>query len=92
MPAGIGHELKKNQGNLFSETNDLWRDEWGGMPEYENDYQLPRYTIKVNLRSVEDLQRFAELIGQPLLPTTRYVWYPEAEKDSVKDLAYVDES
>lgn len=58
---------------------DPWRAEWVGMPEFVQEYLEPWKSILVHFESPGDLARFAALIGQPLTPRTRSVWYPEAE-------------
>jgi hypothetical protein len=66
-------------------------DEWQGMPEYGNEPKAFR-TIHVHFESLEDVQNFADFIGQSIGDKTSYIWYPEKEKDTPKDFVYSDES
>jgi hypothetical protein len=67
--------------------------EWEGMPEYESEDGRPAYAIKVNFRSLEDLQDFARLIEQKLTEQTRSIWYPIKPSEETKNIAWIsDES
>lgn len=76
---------------LFGEQ-ESWREEWAGMPEYEQKNLLPVYSLRVNFDSVESLQAFSKLIGQSLTTKTSSVWYPVQEKAKLTDKRYVDEA
>lgn len=67
-----------SQLTLF-ETQEAWRKEWKGMPEYVHEDQTPWQTIYVHFASREDRNGFARLIGQKLSDQTHFVWYPKAE-------------
>lgn len=62
--------------------------EWTGMPEFEQDDLLAAYSLKVNFKSLEDLQAFAKLIEQNLTEHTRSVWYPREERANKKQIAW----
>jgi hypothetical protein len=64
---------------------------WQGMPEFEQDDLTAAHSVKVHFGSLEDLQAFAELVGQKLTEKTRSIWYPEAQKIDMTDI-YVNES
>ena len=57
-----------------------YQEIWQGMPEFENEDQSPYKTIKVHFENDEDLNLFAELIGQNLTEKTKYIWYPKKER------------
>ena len=80
------------QPGLFGEPDDLWREVWKGMPEFEQQDLTPVRTIYVHFEQHEDVQKFAELIGQHITPHTRSIWYPEAEIGHFAGKAYVDET
>jgi len=67
-------------------------DEWQGMPEFEQEDQTAFQSIHVHFKNQEDVDTFAELIGQSLTEKTRSLWYPEAEKTDMKSELYSDES
>jgi hypothetical protein len=79
------------QSLLFGEK-EAWKEEWDGMPEFEQKNLLPEYSVKVNFVSVEDLKKFAELIQQPLTIKTSSIWFPAQTKADLKNKVYVDES
>ena len=81
----------KKQEVLFGEQ-ESWREEWAGMPEYEQNNLLPVYFLRVNFDSVESLQAFAKLIGQTVTTKTNSVWYPAQDKATLADKRYVDEA
>lgn len=64
--------------------------EWRGMPEYTNVDQTSFRKIVVHFRNAEDVQRFAELVGQKLGQKLKSIWFPEAEIGRYAHLAYID--
>lgn len=67
---------------------DAWKEHWLGMPEYDNQDLGPVKRLIVNFVSLEDMQAFAELIGQKLTPKTRSINFPLQPIDSVKNLVW----
>lgn len=65
--------------------------EWVGMPEYAMDDKTAFRSLHVHFKSQEDIDSFAELIGQDI-GGMRSIWYPEAEKTDMYTELYVDES
>lgn len=57
-------------------SDESWRDEWQGMPEFVQEAQKPFSIITVRFATEADLQEFAQLIGQPLTPKTKSIWHP----------------
>ena len=49
---------------------------WGGMPEFCQERQEPYAKIIFRFENEEDLQRFAEMIGQKLTSKTKSSWHP----------------
>ena len=80
-----------DQSNLFGQ-NESWKEEWQGMPEYEQKNLLPEFSVRINFASADDLRKFADLIGQPITTKTSSVWYPAQAKELLADKRYVDES
>lgn len=65
-----------------------WVGHWQGMPSYEHqDLQAQRQVV-LNFRTPEDRREFAKLIGQKMTPSTRSIWYPEAEIARYADKYY----
>lgn len=68
---------------------------WGDMPEFQ---ETPAEEVRreggqliVHFRTMADRADFAEVIGQKLTPTTRFVWHPKREYRVAQDWAFVDE-
>ena len=69
--------MKKHEPALFDDldANDVFA-EWQDMPEFVQDKQSPFSQIIVRFRTQEDLEEFAEMIGQKLTPKTKSIWHP----------------
>jgi hypothetical protein len=67
-------------------------EEWEGMPEFENEASFCQKII-VSFRSPEDVEAFAELVGQhdTITAKTKSIWFPKREREKLTDKAYVDE-
>ena len=65
--------------------------EWDGMPEFEQEDQMAWKRLFVNFANEEDLNHFAQLIGQSVTDRTKSVWYPEAEKHHEANERYIVE-
>jgi len=66
-------------------------DEWKGMPDFSQEDLTPRYSIVVHFSTLEDVEKFATLIGQTVTPYTRSIWYPAAEIGHYMDKLYVSD-
>ena len=89
MPKPVKPLMQKT---LF-EVRKPWEKEWEGMPEFAQEKIESWKTLLVHFACVEDLQAFAELVGQKLTPQTKSIYYPEAEKRHIVGvLRYADES
>lgn len=64
---------------LDSETKQDAQDEWKGMPEFEQNDEMPCRRLVVNFKSEQDAQDFAKLVGQKLTDKTRFIWHPEVK-------------
>ena len=73
----------------FNEIN--WKNEWQDMPEFEMEDLSSFRKIVVHFRNQEDIDKFAELIGQKITKAPS-IWYPDWEKRRYADKRYVDES
>lgn len=67
-------------------------EEWKGMPEFAQDDLTAETRLIVNFKSIEDLESFARLVGQPITNKTRSIWFPMAEIDRYMDKRYTSES
>ena len=66
--------------------------EWVGMPEFVQEKQEPFAKIIVRFDNEDDLNEFAEKIGQKLTPKTKSIWHPKLVRGKNANLRYVDES
>jgi hypothetical protein len=65
----------KRRGKPAPET---WQGNWQGMPEFIQRDLSPKRTIKVHFNSEKHVERFAELIGQDIYDSQKFVWFPKA--------------
>ena len=71
--------------------NEEWKKEWQDMHEFEMEDLSSFRKIVVHFRNQEDIDKFAELIGQKITKAPS-LWYPEWKKRRYADKRYVDES
>jgi hypothetical protein len=70
----LGKNRKKNYKNFFNLVNPL--DFWVDMPEFVQEKKEPYSKIIFRFECEDDLQEFAEKIGQKLTSKTKSSWYP----------------
>jgi len=61
---------------------------WENMPGFEQEDAGAYKTIKVHFQTSDDIDKFANLIGQKITERTKYVWFPKLEN---KKFGYVDD-
>lgn len=66
--------------------------EWQGMPEFHQDDQTAEFKCIVNFATVEDMERFEELVGQRIPRNTKSIWYPPQERSRARELEYVTDA
>lgn len=72
--------------------NDLTLDpnlEWDGMPESSNSDLGAFRQIIVSFKNQDNVDKFAQLIGQRITDKTKSIWYPPDEIGYVADKVYV---
>ncbi len=72
--------------------DDSWKQEWLDMPEFVMEDCNSKRKIVVHFKNDEDVQAFAELIGQPITPKQKSLWFPPIPIRRYADKRYVDES
>lgn len=78
---------------LFEELIDNnWKDEWHDMPEFIQEDLTSDRKIIVHFRNEEDVDSFAELVGQKITPAQKSLWYPYLPPRRYAHLRYVNES
>jgi len=65
------------------------QQEWAaaGMPEC-NSKDESGITVILHFKSESDMAAFSKLIGQPMTPTTRYLWFPPQERVTAAENTY----
>jgi hypothetical protein len=81
----------KKQLDLF-ESKEWWEEEWQNMPEFIQDDLTSFRCINVHFRNRKDVEKFSKLIGQPITPKQKAIWYPEKKIRRYAHKRYVDES
>jgi hypothetical protein len=64
------------------------REEWAGMPEFEQPSAYGIHKVVMCFKNVEALDAFARLVDQKISPQTRAIWYPEAEISHAAAMRY----
>ena len=64
--------------------------EWKGMPEF-NQKEYKHRRIIMHFETEEDVQSFANLIGQTINERTKYLWYPYKKKEDKRKIKYSSE-
>ena len=63
-------------------------DEWQGMPEYDPGDKRAYRTLIVHFHHQQAVDDFLEKTGKEMNDTTRAIWFPEIEIDTVIDKVY----
>jgi ParB-like chromosome segregation protein Spo0J len=76
----------------IEETVDDLKNEWKDMPEFAQNSAEAYRTMIVHLPTEDDWDEFVRVLAlQKFTPTTKFIWWPEVERDSTKDLRVVSE-
>lgn len=75
--------------NIFTPPDDP-QEEWSGMPEFENEPKAFR-SIIVHFKTEEDVKTFFKKINQSITSKTKYIWFPERERENLKAMKYKTE-
>jgi len=67
-----------------------WEEEWHDMPEFKQNNKVAIHHLTVNFETLEDMQKFGELVGTTITQRTRGLYFP-VKKLKVKR-SYTDES
>ena len=80
--------MTKEQDDLFGENFD-WQKEWQGMPEFVQENLQEIHSITVHFVTIEDMNKFSELVGKNITFTTKSMLYPVTKTEKK---VWVDES
>ena len=79
-------------GQLLSDDDDFDpNSEWEGMPEFSQEDKTAFRSMALHFKDQKAVDDFAELIGQKITESTRFVWYPEIEIETYADKVYTTE-
>lgn len=70
---------------------DSWKKEWRDMPEFVQNKKEAYAKIIVRFDNEEDLQEFANMIGQKLTNKTKSIWHPFKSHWGSEKKVYIDE-
>lgn len=81
-----------SKGITMPPRNEKWKNEWKNMPEFIQEDQSSYRKIVIHFKNEEDVQKFAELIGQKITPKQKSTWFPQIAPRRYAHLRYFDES
>ena len=62
--------------------------EWDDMPEFVSEDNTAYRTLYVHFETEEDVQKFAELVGQQITEKTKFIWHPEQKNMNTESKRY----
>lgn len=62
--------------------------EWKEMPEFQQDDQMSFRNIKIHFKDQQSINEFMKLVNQKITDKTKYIWFPQQEKEKVSNLSY----
>jgi hypothetical protein len=77
------------QNDLFGDDNFDWQKEWQGMPEFVQENLQQIHSITVHFVTIEDMNKFSELVGKNIAFTTKSMLFPVTKTEKK---VWVDES
>lgn len=66
--------------------------EWVGMPEFEQEDQMPVKQVIVSFTHADDVAAFARLLEQNVTMTTKSIWYPAVQRGTPSAFAFTAEA
>jgi hypothetical protein len=76
----------------MAKKDESWKEEWKDMPEFHQEDLTSHRKVVIHFRNDEDVEEFANLIGQKLTPKQKSTWFPHMEPRRYAHLRYTDES
>lgn len=78
------HQPINNSGNAFLDKH------WKGMPDFDHNKREIFKEVRVRFRCQEDVDAFAELVGQTITNKTSGIWFPKAEYEKPGLFAWIE--
>jgi hypothetical protein len=61
--------------------------EWDGMPEFDQNNEMPYRTIKIHFDDDAAAEAFARTIDQSITDKTKFLWYPQKQRQKLGSYA-----
>lgn len=87
----LARPVRENNDGLLFDLEPDWRDDWWGMPEFENGDIRPQHTLSVNFLTLEDKIEFAKALNINLGEKQNSMWFPNQERLSAGQYKYTGE-
>lgn len=68
------------------------KDEYTGMPEFDQKDKTAFRSIIVHFKDQEAVDEFTRVVYQNITPKTKMIWFPEIEIETAADKRYANES
>ena len=68
--------------------DDFYDRHWRQMPEFSENGDPPFFTINFTFKSVSQLANFARLVKQRITQKTKYIYFPDKERDDLEPLRW----
>jgi len=75
--------------DLFGDEEFDWKKEWQDMPDFFQENKQTVASVVVNFLTVDDMNKFSELVGRRITFKTKSIMYPVIQNDTKR--VYVDE-
>jgi hypothetical protein len=63
--------------DIDTEKDEPWRDEWKGMPEFDQENREPYKRLIILFKNREDFDNFSKLVDQKMTSDTESIWFPK---------------
>lgn len=73
---------------IFGYTIEDLEKEWQNMPEYISEDKTSFRRLIIHFRNQDDVNKFSKIIKQELTDKTLSIWYPEKQKQNLKNTYY----
>lgn len=75
----------------YEQEPEFYDKHWQNMPEFKQEHNGAVRQIIVSFQDEASVQEFAKLVKQQITDKTKSIWFPEREKNNVKDLFWIQE-
>jgi hypothetical protein len=92
----LKNEERSNLSSFFEDYEEPeldpnnFKKHWVGMPDYTHDNNK-KIDIIIHFKNSSDIEIFSKLIGQKITNKTKYLNFPEEEKNNLTVLKWIEE-